>query len=64
MDVVTAEKNKLSMERISLQHKFNEYNNKNGFSYETWLNPPKDHFYATYKREIQAINEQMAPALS
>jgi hypothetical protein len=63
MNAVSEENNKLSAERIALQNSFKEYNEANGFSYEDWINPAADHFYADYKAKLDAINEKMAPAL-
>jgi len=45
MDAVSKENNELSAKRIALQKSFKEYNEKNGFSYEDWVNPPAGHFY-------------------
>ena len=63
MNVVSEESNQLSADRIKLQHSFTEYNEKNGFSYEIWLNPPTGHFYETYKADMDAVNNKMAPPL-
>ena len=45
MDVNSKENNELSVQRIKLQAGFSDYNEKNGFSYQEWLNPPTGHFY-------------------
>ena len=63
MDVVSKNSNELSVKRIALQKTFKEFNEKNGFSYEEWVNPPAGHFYEGYKAELDAINDQMAPPL-
>jgi hypothetical protein len=63
MNAVSQENNELSAKRIELQNSFKEYNEKNGFSYEDWINPPTGHFYEGYKSELNAINEKMAPPL-
>jgi len=63
MDAVSKENNELSAKRIALQKSFKEYNEKNGFSYEDWVNPPAVHFYEGYKNDLAAINEKMAPPL-
>jgi hypothetical protein len=63
MDVVSKEANELSARRIALQNSFKEYNEKNGFSYQDWVNPPSGHFYESYKNELNEINDQMAPPL-
>lgn len=64
MDVNSKELNELSAERIKLQVAFSNYNDKNGFSYQEWLNPPTGHFYEGYKKEMDDINNKMAPPLS
>ena len=58
------ESNELSAKRIALQNTFKEYNEKNGFSYEEWVNPPAGSFYEGYKKELDEINDQMAPPLT
>ena len=63
MDVVDKKLNDLSVKRIKLQYTFTKFNEENGFSYETWVNPPSDHFYAKYKEELHAIDIEMAPPL-
>lgn len=63
MDAVSQENNELSAKRIELQKSFKEYNEKNGFSYEDWVNPPAGHFYEGYKQELSEVNNQMAPPL-
>ena len=63
MDAVSKENNELSAKRIALQKSFKEYNEKNGFSYEDWVNPPAGHFYEGYKNDLAAINKKMAPPL-
>lgn len=63
INVVSEASNQLSADRIALQSTFKEYNEKNGFSYEIWLNPPAGHFYNDYKAKLDVINEKMAPAL-
>ncbi len=63
MDAVSPENNELSAKRIELQNAFKEYNEQNGFSYEDWINPPSGHFYESYKNDLNAINEKMAPPL-
>lgn len=63
MDAVSQDNNKLSAKRIELQNSFKEYNEKNGFSYEEWVNPPAGHFYEGYKRDLDEINSKMAPPL-
>ncbi len=63
MDAVSQQFNKLSAKRIALQKTFKEYNEANGFSYEDWINPPAGHFYENYKKELDEINNQMAPPL-
>lgn len=63
MDVVNEKMNELSAERIKLQKSFTDYNIKNGFSYEEWVNPNSDHFYADYKEKLAIIDNQMSPAL-
>ncbi|EEZ79615.1 MAG: hypothetical protein HN828_04385 [Candidatus Thioglobus sp.] len=64
MDAVSQESNELSAKRIALQNTFKEYNEKNGFSYEEWVNPPAGSFYEGYKKELDEINDQMAPPLT
>ncbi len=64
MDVVSKENNALSAKKIILQKQFKEYTDENGFSYKDWLNPPAGHFFESYKREIDKINEKMSPALT
>lgn len=64
MNVVDDDLNKLSIRRINLQKKFSDYNSENGFSYELWVNPPLDHFYAKYKSDLQEIDIKMAPPLT
>jgi hypothetical protein len=64
MDVNSKENNELSIKRIKLQGEFNDYKEKNGFSYQEWLNPPSGHFYESYKKEMDTINNKMAPPLS
>lgn len=63
MDAVSKKNNDLSVKRIALQKTFNEYNDNNGFSYEEWVNPPSGHFYEGYKKELDEINNEMAPPL-
>lgn len=63
MDAVSKKNNDLSAKRIALQKTFNEYNDNNGFSYEEWVNPPSGHFYEGYKKELDEINNEMAPPL-
>ncbi len=63
MNGTTAENNKLSSQRIELQNSFKDYTAKNGFSYEEWINPPAGSFYESYKKDLDAINEQIAPEL-
>jgi hypothetical protein len=63
MDAVNKENNALSTKRIALQNTFKEFNEANGFSYEEWVNPPAGHFYEGYKKELDAINNEMAPPL-
>ncbi len=63
MDGVSQEANALSAQRIELQNTFKDYTAKNGFSYEEWINPPAGSFYETYKKDLDAINEQIAPEL-
>ena len=63
MDAVNKESNKLSTQRIALQKTFKEFNETNGFSYKEWVNPPAGHFYEGYKKELDDINNQMAPLL-
>lgn len=64
MDAVSQESNELSAKRIALQNTFKEYNEKNGFSYEEWVNPPAGSFYEGYKKKLDEINDQMAPPLT
>ena len=64
MDVNSKENNELSVQRIKLQAGFSAYNEKNGFSYQEWLNPPTGHFYESYKKEMDDINTKMAPPLA
>ncbi|SFV79497.1 hypothetical protein MNB_SUP05-12-183 [hydrothermal vent metagenome] len=63
MDAVSQESNELSKQRIALQNTFKVYNEANGFSYEEWVNPPAGHFYEGYKKELDEINDKMAPPL-
>lgn len=63
MDAVSKKNNDLSVKRIALQKTFNEYNDNNGFSYEEWVNPPSGHFYEGYKKELNEIDNEMAPPL-
>lgn len=63
MDAVSQESNELSAKRIALQSKFKAHTDANGFSYEEWVNPPAGHFYADYKKELDEINDRMAPPL-
>lgn len=64
MDVVSEENNALSARRIEIQKDFHNYTEKNGFSYQIWLNPPAGHFFESYKKEMDEINEKMSPALT
>lgn len=64
MDVNSKENNELSVKRIKLQAEFSDYKDKNGFSYQEWLNPPTGHFYEGYKKAIDEINNKMAPPLA
>ncbi|MBE8189552.1 MAG: hypothetical protein HAW58_01475 [Candidatus Thioglobus sp.] len=63
MDAISPENSTLSTQRIALQKTFTDYNEKNGFSYEEWVSPPADHFYADYKKKLQEIDNKMAPPL-
>lgn len=63
MDAVSKESNELSTKRVALQKTFKEFNEANGFSYEEWVNPPAGHFYEGYKKELNDIDNQMAPPL-
>ncbi len=63
MNAVSEESNALSAQRIELQKTFKVYNEANGFSYEEWVNPPAGHFYEGYKKELEDINNKMAPPL-
>ena len=63
MNAVSQENNALSAKRIELQKSFQAYNEEHGFSYEAWVNPPAGHFYESYKKDLDEINNQMAPPL-
>lgn len=63
MNVVEDNLNKLSVLRIELQGEFKEYTDKNGFSYEEWVNPATGSFYEEYKKKLSDIDNQMAPKL-
>ncbi|BAS67815.1 MAG: hypothetical protein DSY43_07040 [Gammaproteobacteria bacterium] len=63
MDAVSKESNELSAQRIALQNTFKVFNEENGFNYEEWVNPPAGHFYEGYKKELDEINNKMAPPL-
>lgn len=63
-NVVSEEHNKLSARRIELQNAFAKYTAENEFSYEEWLNPAAGSFFESYKKEMDEINAQVAPALT
>ena len=54
----------LIAKKIALQKSFKDYNDENGFSYETWISPPVDHFYSKYKSGLHEIDIEMAPPLT
>ncbi len=64
MDVVSKENNKLSARKIAIQNQFAKWTAENGFSYKDWLNPPAGHFFESYKKEMDEINNKMSPALT
>lgn len=64
MDELGKQSNKLSAKKIALQKTFQEYSEAHGFSYEEWVNPPAGHFYENYKKELDEINNQLAPSLT
>ncbi|NYT52279.1 MAG: hypothetical protein H0A74_01665 [Candidatus Vesicomyosocius endoextente] len=56
--------NELSAKRIILQNTFKDHTKVNGFSYKDWINPPAGSFYEKYKKELDEINNEMAPPLT
>jgi hypothetical protein len=68
MDAVSKESNELSIKRIALQNSFKEYNEKNGFSYEEWVNLMFALLYGTIQlsyliiRRIYAIKYFWSPS--
>ncbi|WP_190600787.1 hypothetical protein [Candidatus Vesicomyidisocius sp. SY067_SCS001] len=56
--------NELSAKRIVLQNTFKTHTQVNGFSYKDWINPPVGSFYEGYKKELDKINNEMAPPLT
>lgn len=64
MDATNQHSNELSAKRIALQNTFKAHTQTNGFSYEEWINPPVGSFYEGYKKELDDINNEMAPPLT
>jgi hypothetical protein len=64
MDATSQQANELSTQKIALQAKFKAHTDANGFSYEEWLNPPAGSFYESYKKDLAAIDEKIAPPLA
>lgn len=63
MDATSQQDNELSAKKIALQESFKIHTAENGFSYEEWINPPAGSFYESYKNDLAAVDEQMAPPL-
>ena len=53
----------ISGHHLDITDAIKQHAEENGFSYEEWVNPPAGHFYENYKRELDDINNQMAPPL-
>jgi hypothetical protein len=64
MDGIGQKANELSLKKIALQATFKEHTDTNGFSYEEWVNPPAGSFYESYKKDLEAIDLEMAPPLA
>ncbi|BBB22526.1 conserved hypothetical protein [Abyssogena phaseoliformis symbiont OG214] len=64
MNATNQHSNELSAKRIALQNTFKVHTQANGFSYEEWINPPAGSFYEGYKKELDEINDEMAPPLT
>lgn len=64
MNATNQHSNELSAKRIALQNTFKVHTQTNGFSYEEWINPPAGSFYEGYKKELDEINNEMAPPLT
>jgi hypothetical protein len=64
MNATNQHSNELSAKRIALQNTFKTHTQAYGFSYEEWINPPAGSFYEGYKKELDEINNEMAPPLT
>ncbi len=64
MEAVSQRSNELSAKKIALQETFKQHTATNGFSYEEWISPAAGSFYESYKKELDEINNEMAPEIT